>query len=264
MTQAGSTAKAPNLPLFYSNPVLVRDADHVNRSIRKDIGFGFAAGVNCVPLNLAEFEEASRHYPIAFTGAEEPIAVAILGLRDGENLFVDASGRWEGGIYIPAYVRRYPFIVMEHPGRSDLTLCVDEVDGVLVDGKDNPLFVDKQPSPLARRALEFCLNYQAAAKATRTFCEGIASLLATSQVKVTMPDGRTANLSGFRDIEPARLDGVSGELFLTWRRYGWLSGLYAQIHSRLNWGRLGDRLAAKASKAAAPSLSASQPVAGQA
>jgi SapC len=263
-TVPDAQAKLPSLPLFYSDPVLLRDTEHERYSLKANIGYGFSANANAVPLNLAEFEEAARHYPIAFTGTEQPVAVAILGLRDGENLFVDASGRWEAGFYIPAYIRRYPFIIMEHPGKPDLSLCVDQTNNMLIEGKDNPLFVERQPSLLARRALEFCLNYHAAAMATRTFCEGIASLLANSQVQVALPGGRTANLSGFRDIEPARLDGVSNELFLTWRRNGWLSGLYAQMHSRQNWTRLGERLSGRVPMAADQPLAANQPVAGQA
>src|SRR3990170_5032720 len=35
--------------------------------------------------------------------------MAITGLRDGQNLFVNKNGSWPAGVYIPAYLRRYPF-----------------------------------------------------------------------------------------------------------------------------------------------------------
>src|SRR3546814_17461453 len=50
-------------------------------------------------------------------------------LRQNENLFVDASGQWAPDTYIPAFVRRYLFVLAEKPAAKegdDFTVFLDE------------------------------------------------------------------------------------------------------------------------------------------
>ena len=81
----------------------------------------FSVNLHAVPLGASEFAFALRDYPIVFQhrkddGAFE--AVAILGIQEGQNLFVMPDGRWDRRTYIPAYIRRYPFCVHAVPGDS--------------------------------------------------------------------------------------------------------------------------------------------------
>lgn len=140
-----------SLPLFYEQPRPLAPGAHANLSLAGNTGFGYAAKTNAVPLVATELPTACRHFPIVFTDGDQPTPVAVLGVRGQENLFVDAQGQWRAGAYIPAYVRRYPFIFMENEDRSQFTLCVDEKAASVVEGRDNPFFDEAgEPTDLAR------------------------------------------------------------------------------------------------------------------
>src|SRR5579872_3664520 len=115
--------------LFYANPrPLQTDADAELR-LRTLTNFEFARNVNSIPINMIEFPLAARHYPITFVGPEAT-PMAIVGLQT-ENLFLDAEGHWKEGYYIPAFVRRYPFIFAKGEATNEYSLCVDDVPDVV-------------------------------------------------------------------------------------------------------------------------------------
>ena len=148
----------PNaLPLFYKQPVPLDAKAHATWALKKDFGFGFTKGVNAVPINLVEMPQVCHFYPIAFSPDDNATPVAILGLRDQENLFLKEDNTWETATYIPAYIRRYPFIFSELPETDQLTLCVDDNPDVIdTKGQQNFFDTDSKPTDLANNALEFC------------------------------------------------------------------------------------------------------------
>src|SRR5690606_6146020 len=103
----------PTLPLFYTRPLPLDAKLHANLALKKHFGLDYTAQVNAVPVNLIELPQICHHYPIAFSPDKNATPVAILGLRDNENLFLQEDGKWEEGAYVPAYIRRYPFIFSE-------------------------------------------------------------------------------------------------------------------------------------------------------
>ena len=229
-------------PLFYDNPVMISLERHGALQLRAPLDFSFARSTNAVPLTLAEMPLAAQWYPIAFAAGEASRPVAILGLREGENLFVGSDGAWREGAYVPIYVRRYPFILRQE---DDLVaLCIEEAGDVLISTGGAPLFAGGQPAELLQSAMQFCRSAQAAERATIPFVEGLKALdlLDGRTAMIAMPDGAKMSLSGFLTIDEARLRALSDESFLDLRRRGWLSAIFSQIQSTLNWGRLADRV----------------------
>lgn len=229
------------LPLFYSKPLPLDAAKHAKLGLKKNFGLGFTDKVNAVPVNMIEMPQICHFYPIAFSPDGNATPVALLGLRDNENLFVDAKGEWEDDCYIPAYIRRYPFIFSEMPGNERLTLCVDMNDN-FVDEKSDQKFFDKdgKPSQLAQNALEFCKSYHAAAQQTLEFSKALAGsgLLVDRQAEINIGGGKKINFAGFRIVDEQKLAGLADEDFMEWRRRGWLPFLYAHLFSGAQWQRL--------------------------
>lgn len=233
-------------PLFYDNPVTISLERHGALQLRAPLDFGFARNTNAVPLTLAEIPLAAQWYPIAFSAGEATRPLAILGLREGENLFVDHEGAWREGAYVPIYVRRYPFILRQE---DDLVaLCIEERGDVLIESGGAPLFVEDQPADLLASAMQFCRSAQAAERATIPFVEELKALelLDGRTAMIAVPGGAQMSLSGFLTIDEARLRALSDERFLELRRRGWLSAIFSQIQSTLNWARLADRIGAVA------------------
>jgi hypothetical protein len=237
---AGTQAQS-NMPLFYSAPAPLDSKKHAKLGLKKDFGLGFTKEVNAVPINMIEMPQICHFYPIAFSPDGNATPVALLGLRDNENLFVNAKGEWDEDAYIPAYIRRYPFIFSEIPGSDQLTLCVDMNNAVLDEKSDQKFFdADGKASTLAQNALEFCKSYHAAAQQTLQFSKALADsgLLIDRSAEINIGGGKRINFSGFRIIDEQKLAEMSDKDFTEWRKKGWLPFLYAHLFSGAQWQRL--------------------------
>ena len=239
---SGATdAKGAALPLFYTKPMALDAKAHANLALKKNFGFSFTKGVNAVPLNLIEMPQICHFYPIAFSPDDNATPVAILGLRDNENLFLGDDDSWAENTYIPAYIRRYPFIFSEMPDGDQLTLCIDLKDDIVEDGGEQKFFDDKgEATQLAQNALEFCKSYHAAAQQTIEFSKALADsdLLVEREAQINVAGNQRINFSGFKIIDEKKLAELDDKVFLEWRKKGWLPFIYAHLFSGAQWQRL--------------------------
>jgi hypothetical protein len=238
-TAASETPTA--LPLFYKKPIALDKKAHAGFSLTKDLTFDFAAKVNAVPVTMIELPNIMQFYPVAFSAAAPATPLAILGLRDNENLFVNEKGEWQPDTYIPAYIRRYPFIFARNDNGDRLTLCIDDTNDVLKKTKDNPLFDDKgELTNLTNNALEFCRSYQAAAEQTEAFSLAIeeSGILMDRHAEIRMNDGKVLTLSGFRQIDEKKYYELPQATVMDWHEKRWTRFIYAHLFSIGNWQNL--------------------------
>jgi len=233
-------------PLFYRRPAALSPFLHVEFALEGEGDYGFARATNSIPLNAVEFGLAARHYPIVFTPGPAGFPVAIVGTRRDRNLFVDAAGRWQESVYVPAWVRRYPFIFLEEPGNKDFILGIDEAAPMLKQGGENRLFRSGKPMPVLERAVALCSEFQGQLALTRAFCKALEDegLLADKEAGIAMKDGSGFRLTGFRVIDDKKFDKLDSKTFQRFRRRGWLAPIYLHLASVANWAILVD-LAAK-------------------
>lgn len=249
---AAQNAQPTNLPLFFKQPAPLDAKRHAKVALAATQDMSFAATTNSILLNAVEFTEAARQYPIVFTQEENPLPAAILGLESG-NYFIDAKNQWKDGAYIPAYVRRYPFVFMEVPEREQLVLCIDEKAPQYRDkaGKgDLPLFTGETPSELTKNALEFCTAFQNHFQITQNFCAAIkeAGLLEPTRSDVKLYNGREIHLSGFQVINEKKVAELPEATILDFHKKGWLPLIYFALMASSNWKRLIDIAAEREKK----------------
>ena len=233
------------LPVFYSRPEALNPARHAGLRLVGKPGFGFARVAHAIPVMAAEMPTAMRSYPIVFVG-EQHMPVVITGLRRDSNLFVEEDGTWTAPHYVPAYVRRYPFVLAGDEGAERLTLCIDRdsdrvAESTGDDGEDaSPLFDGDEPSEATKRALAFCEQYQGMLNATRAVVAKVNEhkLFADRQSRITLPGGEELNLTDFQVIDEAALNALPDKAFLHLRKAGALPLIYCHLASMNSWASL--------------------------
>jgi hypothetical protein len=189
-----------------------------------------------IPLVASDFAAASHSYPIVFTTGEI-VPVALVGL-ERTNLFVE-EGRWAEGAYVPAYIRRYPFLMIEAADKSGFALAVDAASELITKeesdaaGAGAPLFEDAQPSQASLRALEFCRAFTQDHERTKAFCKALTEerLLVDRRADAVLPTGRKLGVSGFQVVDPQHFAELPEAKILTWHRNGWLGLIHFHLAS---------------------------------
>lgn len=233
------------MPVLYKQPAPLTPERHGKQGLLETVNFSFAATTNSVPINAAEFPYAMHHYPIVFAGEGPVMTVVVLGVKEAENVFVDKDGKWADGHYVPAYVRRYPFIFMAGADKQQYLLCVDEESGLLSEKKAQMFFDGNDPTEVTKRALNFCTAYQQQSELTKDFAAAMeaADILVPNRAEITTPSGEKVALGGFRVIDEKKFNDLPDKTFLEWRKKGWLPLVYCHLLSTSNWSRLINRQA---------------------
>jgi len=250
MTSQSSTARAGTvempMPVFYTRPELLSVERHSAKSLAPALNQRFAQTTNCVPLNGVEFALSQRHYPIVFSDEAAPFPMAILGVRNAENLFLGGGGRWEDNTYVPAYVRRYPFVFMTGPDQKQFALCIDSASEFVIDGDSNPFFRNGQPADVTKNALAFCTSFQAEYEKTRSYAAALAEhkVLETRTADIDLGNGQKLIFGPFRVVDEAKLGALPNAVVADWLRRGWLAWTHAHLLSFANWTTLANRVRA--------------------
>lgn len=239
-------------PLFYQKLRPLHLTDHADLKLKSPMTYEFAAATVAVPVLLGEFLTAGRDYPIVFGPADPPVPVAFMGLYKGQNLYVNKDGSWEAGAYIPAYIRRCPFLLAEVGEAKRRILFVDEASPNVVRGGEGvPLIADGKPSETATNALRFCEAYAYDQEQTRMFGEALVALglLEPRNINLVMPGGQKILLKDIRVISPKKFEELPDSVYLDWRKRKWLFPAYCHFQSGINWQHLVDRIARARAKA---------------
>ena len=241
--------------IFYERPVPLNRNDHKDLRLKPIPNMKFALGAHSVPMTGVEFGLAARDLPIVFAGnsLEDAGPVALLGLRQSENLLVDADGNWAKDVYVPAFVRRYPFVLAEKPAGQegdDFAVFLDEgYEGFGTAEGDRLFNEDGSDTELLSRAVGFLGEFQQHVTRTRWFVEQLRkhNLLEPRNMSLRKgaqddPNGHVINLSGLFVVNEEKLrqlDEKTAHEFLREGVFGWI---YAHLLSLNNIDRLAQRL----------------------
>ena len=231
--------------LFYERPVpLNADIHRQTRLGRLNNDFLFCQATNSIPLAAVEFFDAAREFPIAFTGreGEAPFPIAIVGVRQNENLLIEPDGRW-GGRYVPAFVRRYPFVLAEKENAEDFNVYIDEGYAGYGAQDGERLFTDEgERTALLTQALDFLSVYQGEIRRTRLFVEKLQALdlLVPRVLEVTRAGQSPLVLQGFSVVDEQKLQSLDDAQGNFWvydsllSEYAALGYEYGYSHSSLD------------------------------
>jgi hypothetical protein len=231
-----ASAPQANLPVFYQDLMPLNSRDHAAWRTRTTDKAPWLAGFHAVPLTVEEFPAAARNFPIIFSSGENPVPLALMGLNEGVNVFVDAEGKVAENIYIPAYVRRYPFLLAKlSPDSEELSLCFDPTTDLVGEFDEGAaLFDGEQPSDQTKALLGFCEQFEQAGLKTQAFVEELTKhkLLMDGEVAIQQ-DGveQPFVYRGFQMINQEALQDIRGDILRGWNQSGLLPLIYAHMFS---------------------------------
>jgi hypothetical protein len=225
--------------LFYERAVPLSRQRHRNWSLEARRNYAFAGRTNSVPLTVAEFSAAFSEYAIVFAGSDDALQpVVILGLDGNENLFLDREQHWNAR-YIPAFVRRYPFVFWPTGEDRRLLLCIDEdYAGWNEEGRGQRLLdAHGEPTEFMNRMLGFIENYQRQDELTRRFCRRLQDLelLEPMAARFRLPSGEAAQMKGFLAVDRDRLKALPGATLAELAKSNELELLYLHLQSLRNF-----------------------------
>lgn len=232
-----ASAPQPQLPLFYNDLTPLNSRDHSSWRARTVDKAPWVAGQHAVPITTDEFALAHRDFPIVFSGGDQPVPLALMGLNEGVNVFFDDEGLMTTPAYVPAYIRRFPFLLARlNPSSEDMSLCFDPSSDLVGEGEEGtPLFDGDQPSEHTKGLLQFCQQFEEAGARTQSFIEELkkADLLMDGELAIQRGDepDKPYVYRGFKMINQEKLRELRGDQLRTWNQNGMLPLIYAHLFS---------------------------------
>jgi len=232
--------KAPNsapMPLLYNALEALNSTQHGKMKLKNAYTLPAVGKTHAIPVTVEEFTIIQRHYPIIFSAGENPVPLALLGLNEGVNTYFDENGLpIEPNSYIPAYLRRYPFLLAKlRPDTDDLSLCFDPSSGAIDEKSEGrALFDGDQPSETTRNILTFCEQFETAGQRTQAFMDELvkSGLLMDGEVAI-QPDGAEQPFlyRGFRMVDEEKLRELRGDELRKMNQSGMLTAIFAHLFS---------------------------------
>jgi len=215
--------------------VALRSDAHGKLKVRELGTFEHVKNSHMVPVTAHEFTRLGAEYPIVFvknsdTGQFQ--SVALLGLKVGENLFVD-DDKWQG-VFVPGSIRNHPFVLAPAgQDKEQLMVGIIENSPVVSEEEGNALFTDAgEESDYLKAKKETLVNFLESDQMTRAFVNVLAEKELLTQQSVTVNAGEEKiNLTGLYIVDEKKLNELSEEEFADFRKRGFLPPLYAQLGS---------------------------------
>jgi hypothetical protein len=226
---------------LYSSPVVLNSVTHKDLKVAPISNFNFAKGFNSCVILGQEFLEAAKYYPIVFSKTDDTLTpVIVLGIS--ENQFVNKEGKWQEATYVPAFIRRYPYILAEGLSQDgSLTVCIDADYEGFNKPEGERLFDDEgQKTASLTKAVEFLTLYQTQYEVTKAFINAIKDLdiFKAVDANITLASGKTFTIRNLSMVDEAAMLKLPDDKLIGLVRSGYLAWIYAHLYSLTNFSKI--------------------------
>ncbi len=227
---------------LYRQPELLTVQDHGDLGLTPVAKpFEHVSKERVIPLTMTEFSSAQRHFPIIFSSTDEQaVPLAVVGIAEGENLFVGADYEWDPMVYLPSYLRCHPFAFAKVE-EDRMAAVIDRAAPAVTTDPQFPFFKDGKPSAETEQMMEFCVRFETERNRTREFCALLAreGLITTQKATQKKPEtDEEVTLAEYNTIDSEKLTKLADDTLLSLHKNGQLSSMYLQLYSIENWRHL--------------------------
>jgi hypothetical protein len=225
---------------LYDKPALLSKEDHAGLGLSlPERPFDFVKDIKGVPIVTNEIQTVQKFYPVIFSDFENPVLLAIVGVIDDVNLFVDDDGNWEQGSYVPSYIRCHPFALATR-SEGEYVVMIDETSAEISKEPQIPFFEGDEMNEAIQPRLDLCGQFNMEQQRSRDFCQRVKDLglLNGQRVAQTMSDGTEVKIADYVTIDPTKLKDLDKDTLQELHQDGSLAAIYGQMFSLENWNRL--------------------------
>jgi len=245
--------------LMYDKPEPLSVQAHGKLGVnRENKGFDFVKDLHFVPLNGNEFGAAATTFPIIFAGDQHQ-PLAVMGLQPEQNLFIDETNQFKSDAYVPAYVRRYPFVLATPPNGENMIVCVDRAFSGISESADLPFFKENgEPTDYMNSVVEFLKQYETQRQATELMISRLKELdLFEKREVVYDPQlrgrpGQREKVTDHIAISEKKMAALEPDVLREFMEKGYMGVIYSHLVSLFNWDRLIDMAIRRAGAQQAP------------
>lgn len=228
-----------NTMLLYKDVTALSRDLHRSLRLKPTDRFGHAAATHWVPLGGVEFFRAALYYPIVFVQEKDKFApVALLSLQPGHNGYLDKEGKWREHAYIPAFVRRYPFVLADTGAKNgELTVCIDRTWAGWNESEGQQLFTPEgKNTPFLDEMMKFMDSFRVEMQRTADFMETIArlGLLVQRTLTIRGAEGQALQLKDIHMIDEQKLGALKAQDLYKLNQSGTLGWIFAHLMSLAN------------------------------
>ncbi len=235
--------------LFYSQPEPLSKTAHAKLGVKQiEHPFSFAAKAQVVPLTVPEFNHAALSFPIIFAG-DQRMPLAVMGISEGQNLYFDEKGDFEPGAYLPAYIRRYPFVLAGDEKSDQMMVCIDRTAKMITEKAEVPFFENGEASVFTQNCIDFCNAFEGDRRQTESFVNLLTELdLFETKIATYTPQnedgtvGEARQIADYFGVSEDKVNALPHAKLAELRDNGALRQIYIHLTSLAGW----DRLIAKA------------------
>ena len=247
MSETQQGAQLSGKMFLFQNPELMSKEEHGALGISRPAKpYSFCANVRAIPITINEIPAAMKDYPIIFMSEDNLAPLAVVGVNDDTNLFVDDDGNWEDNRYIPGYVRRYPFGVASESTGDRMAIVIDRDFEGIIAGGEVPLFKSDAPTEATQQAIEFCKTYERDRQVSDEFAKRLKDYNIVQMQTAQYTPAASQSPQPFAQyfaVDEEKLNGLSDDQHKELRTSGMAPIIYATMMSLGNWRTLLSRRA---------------------
>jgi hypothetical protein len=230
--------------LFYRKPEPLSIEKHRGLGAKRiDRPFQFLFGSHVVPITVNEFAVAACSFPVIFAG-ENKTPLAVMGARGGENVFVNPVGDVDPECYLPAFVRRYPFVFAADEQGERMLVCIDRAAPMIGENPEVPFFEGDQPSQYTQDAIEFCKEFERHRRSTEEFVNQLRDFDLFEEKSISInnrtPQGEeeTVKVADYFAVSEEKLNALPNDKAMRLRELNMYGPIYAHLISLLTWPKI--------------------------
>lgn len=224
---------------MYKNIKLLSKDDHQGLRFAPHTDYGFARSLKLIPITAGEIKFLCCHYPVVVAELEGRDTLAIITSLDGEHtISINEQGEFIGG-YAPAFLRRYPFLLLKDEKTDRAYAALDEDNTCLSSSKGELIFDENgDKTKAAESMLEFMVHLEKEMQMTEKILHVLkaSEVLEPSEIIFGHKD-EEKKISGFMVISKEKLSKQNDDFFIKAFKEGWTELIELHLLSLSNFQR---------------------------